>query len=560
MFKLRRTKIFTVSAILGMSCLVPVSLVCPQMKICAGAEDISGQCGENLTWSLEEGVLTVSGTGDMYNYEKYAESPWNNYKDTIKSAVIKEGVTSISNKSFADCVNLISVTIPNSVTRIGYAAFESCENLTEVTIPDGITGIETDTFFGCKKLVSVIIPEGTVNIGKRAFDYCTSLEEITIPESVENIGAYAFGMTPWLEAKQAEDPLVIVNDILIDAQKAEGDVVVPAGVKCIASSSFSYNAELTSVKIPESTETINDYAFEFCENLTAVTLPVNLKTVGRGIFFTTPWLDAKRKESPLCIVNDILIDGYNMEGDLAVPEGVRVIAGNAFCSNTKITSVTFPDSLVTIGDSAFTECTGIESLTVPEGVESIGEYSFSACENLVSVKLPDSLASIGDYAFIQCPELKSVSLPANLEKVGHGAFSDCYALSAVTVKNPYCVIFNSQYTFNDTAAIYGYAGSTAEEYANKYGRTFVSISDLPSVKGDVNGDGIADLQDAAEVLNIYAIQAAGLPMDKFSEEQIQNADIDADGKITVSDAAGVLTYYSQSAAGMDPSWDNILNK
>lgn len=72
--------------------------------------------------------------------------------------------------------------------------------------------------------------------------------------------------------------------------------------------------------------------------------------------------------------------------------------------------------------------------------------------------------------------------------------------------NPDCAIFDSIITIPDAAVIYGYAGSTAEEYANKYGRTFVSLSDEPAVKGDINGDGNADLQDAAAVLNIYAAQ------------------------------------------------------
>ncbi|MBQ7301205.1 MAG: hypothetical protein IJW77_15370, partial [Clostridia bacterium] len=29
----------------------------------------SGTCGENLTWTLVDGVLTISGTGDMYDYD-----------------------------------------------------------------------------------------------------------------------------------------------------------------------------------------------------------------------------------------------------------------------------------------------------------------------------------------------------------------------------------------------------------------------------------------------------------------------------------------------------------
>ena len=38
--------------------------------ITASAESVaSGECGENLTWSLsDDGILTITGTGDMYDY------------------------------------------------------------------------------------------------------------------------------------------------------------------------------------------------------------------------------------------------------------------------------------------------------------------------------------------------------------------------------------------------------------------------------------------------------------------------------------------------------------
>ena len=232
----------------------------------------------------------------------------------------------------------------------------------------------------------------------------------------------------------------------------------------------------------------------------------------------------------------------------------------AFDQCTSLAEISFPESVVTIGDGAFTKCTGLGSLTIPEGVASIGDFAFSGCLSLVSVKLPDSLASIGNSAFGTCSNLISVTLPENLESIDGRAFSNCTSLASVTVINPDCVIFDSNITIPDAAAIYGYAGSTAEEYANKYGRTFVSLSDAPAVKGDINGDSDADLQDAAAVLNIYAVQAAGLPSDKFTEEQIEIADIDGDEKITISDAACVLAYYAQNAAGMNSLWEDILKK
>ena len=98
----------------------------------------SGTCGAEVTWTLDsEGVLTISGSGDMYD-SKIVQS---DYRSLVKSAVIAEGVTSIGEFAFYDCRSLTSVTIPDSVTSIGRYAFYKCTSLTSVTIPDSVTRI-----------------------------------------------------------------------------------------------------------------------------------------------------------------------------------------------------------------------------------------------------------------------------------------------------------------------------------------------------------------------------------------------------------------------------------
>ena len=80
---------------------------------------ILGTCGENLTWDLIDGVLTISGYGDMTNWSTSSDVPWYSYRKNIKSVIIGNRVTSIGNSAFSDCSGLTSVTIPNSVTSIG---------------------------------------------------------------------------------------------------------------------------------------------------------------------------------------------------------------------------------------------------------------------------------------------------------------------------------------------------------------------------------------------------------------------------------------------------------
>ena len=59
--------------------------------------ETSGTCGENLTWSLVDGVLTISGTGEMESYDlnQNVTAPWYEDRDLVTNVIIEEGVASI---------------------------------------------------------------------------------------------------------------------------------------------------------------------------------------------------------------------------------------------------------------------------------------------------------------------------------------------------------------------------------------------------------------------------------------------------------------------------------
>ena len=128
------------------SFVLAVLMIASLLPATALAVDIvdSGTCGakgSNLTWTLDsEGVLTISGSGDMHGYGS-SDAPWYGSRSRVKSAVIAEGVTSIGESAFENCRSLTSVTIPNSVTSIGWSAFFYCKSLTSVTIPDSVTSV-----------------------------------------------------------------------------------------------------------------------------------------------------------------------------------------------------------------------------------------------------------------------------------------------------------------------------------------------------------------------------------------------------------------------------------
>jgi hypothetical protein len=123
--------------------------------IVVSADNISsGSCGTDATYTLtEDGILTISGTGNMTDYLAYNhDNPFESYRDDIKEVVIEDGITSVGRIAFSLCTSLTDVTIPDSVTVINGQAFLSCTALTEITIPSSVTEIGYEAFGGCSSL------------------------------------------------------------------------------------------------------------------------------------------------------------------------------------------------------------------------------------------------------------------------------------------------------------------------------------------------------------------------------------------------------------------------
>ena len=85
----------------------------------------SGKCGDNLSFSFDDGVLTITGEGQMYDFTEGSQ-PWRAYTEDITSVVISDNATSIGAYAFLGCSNLASVTIPAGITRVGKSAFVGC--------------------------------------------------------------------------------------------------------------------------------------------------------------------------------------------------------------------------------------------------------------------------------------------------------------------------------------------------------------------------------------------------------------------------------------------------
>ena len=93
------------------------------------SEIVDSGTSNNMSWNLNgNGVLTISGTGNMPNYSSTSQ-PWYKYRESIKQVKIGDGITGIGDYAFSGCTNLTSVTIPGNVTSIGDYAFSNCNSL-----------------------------------------------------------------------------------------------------------------------------------------------------------------------------------------------------------------------------------------------------------------------------------------------------------------------------------------------------------------------------------------------------------------------------------------------
>lgn len=105
------------------SFVLAVLMIASLLPATALAVDIvdSGTCGakgSNLTWTLDsEGVLTISGSGGMHDYDGPSSPPWYRSRSMVKSAVIADGVTSIGEWAFFGCGSLTSVTSQMSIVK-----------------------------------------------------------------------------------------------------------------------------------------------------------------------------------------------------------------------------------------------------------------------------------------------------------------------------------------------------------------------------------------------------------------------------------------------------------
>ena len=341
--------------------------------------------------------------------------------NNLEEVVLGKGLTAVDEYSFAGCTGLKQITIPENIQSIDAQAFAGCVNLTDIYIPATVTGIAEDAFLNCDN-VTIHADEGSVAAQfaqklaeQKNRDPLVTAAPVQTPTAVSRpdtqataepvstatpapvatpvpgnvlgstiiVGNHALVMVHPGEEKvqqgytepEAGQETGEEQDITAETENGKipewmyyrnqsvSAVTIPEGTTEIGRFAFS-RSSLRTVTIPEGVTTIDYAAFYHCDNLDNVILPDTVNTVVAKAFTHTGWMDDFEENS----MDDFLISGDILvayKGDLpevVIPNGVRVIAEEAFRNHTELKKVHLPASVTDIGNDAF-----------PEGIEIINE-------------------------------------------------------------------------------------------------------------------------------------------------------------------------------------------
>lgn len=267
-------------------CLIILSLIIFSLISIPVLAASSGNLNGILTWTLDDnGTLTISGRGAMPEWTYSSAMPWWSSKNSIKTIIIEDGVTSIGKYAFYECYNVKNVTIPNSVTNISEYAFYYCKNLENILIPSSVTTIQSYAFAHCNSFTSIPIPNSVTSLGGGVFSYCNSLKNIDWNNNIESIPYGTFMCCENLESVTIQNNVRTIGESAFYGCNKLSNVKMPCSLRIIYDYAFSNCTALKSITIPNGVTEIGDEAFSKCSNLKYLTLPSTLRTVKGYVFY-----------------------------------------------------------------------------------------------------------------------------------------------------------------------------------------------------------------------------------------------------------------------------------
>jgi len=310
--------------------LMLLSTLSPFCALADSIQKTSGSCGDNATFELKNGVLTITGTGET------TSKPWLEIGETtnINKVIIGEGITAVDERSFAKCVKLKEAVLPQSLTGIKKYTFFKCKSLEKADLPDNLKYVGMSAFQGCESLKKIDLPESVERIYSSAFNGCHCAKGKLYLRKNLFIELYAFNYCKSLEEIYFEDGFSMDNFTSTRPLKVfnycEGvkKIYIPGSMKEMNSSLFSNCTSLTDVTISEGVETVTGFAN--CTALEKIVLPKSTKTIYNSAFYGCESLKTVKIQSKLSNIDEYVFYNCPNLKTLKIPYGVDSVGKRAF--------------------------------------------------------------------------------------------------------------------------------------------------------------------------------------------------------------------------------------
>lgn len=321
----------------------------------------------------------------------------------LEEVEIPESVTYIGSYAFHRCHALKQVILPPSVEELGDCAFLYCDGLTEVRIP-GVKRLGSQAFANGMLLEKLEISrELEEDCICDVFTGCGRVTEISFADGecwhMPNVVEVMVGQVqvPSLVRRIVADILRMMEldgrcmlRFLVNIKHVE----VPEGIESLGKSCFFDMRGILSVKLPKSLKSIESRAFRNCIGLEKVNFQGAEVQIHEDAFKNCTSLKTVKtcdgEEFIFSGLSDIIREGAGKAEPAEIPEIVRVIhkqiLGNFRLSGTMLLKYLGAESRV----------------VVPEGVTMIAEEAFAGNETIDKVLLPESIQRIGAEAFRDC--------------------------------------------------------------------------------------------------------------------------------------------------------------
>lgn len=374
-----------------------------------------------------------------------------NGNDTLEEVLIladgDQGVESIGNYAFKDCIKLKVVSMPNTVRVLGTTVFGNCSSLEKVQLSSRIEVLSNNMFQNCSSLKELLIPNGIREMKGFLLQGAISLINISLPASLEKIDNNCFydatSSLQNISLDGSNQHFIVKNGMLLSKDEKQIYAVtkgtingntfnVPKGITYVGSGTLMPYTNIKKVVLPESVTSIEAGFFPWSvEEIEIHPNNPNYISINKQIL-------SKDKK--------ILYFCYSKELTITLEEGIEEICGEVFLYNFGIQNIEIDSrnpNFIAENAAIYTKDkkkiiafvnNEATSFKIPEGVKEIKQSAFSCREKLTSIVLPETLTLIENSAFYKCSALPTITIPNSVEKMdGWGIFDDCSALKEIIV-------------------------------------------------------------------------------------------------------------------------------